>query len=133
MSLYAMTTTGRSLFLCALVGLVVLVGLGAPKTLHAQIQKDTTHWNDADLYQDEEHGSPSYFSVGGGLVAHRLPGDGDCVGRQLIDALDDLSQMLAVDVVEQGDAGRAVGIVLERRDLGGNFGRRRQAGRAGIQ
>ena len=63
-----MTTTGRSLFLCALVGLVVLASLGAPQTLHAQIQKDTTHWNDADLYQDEEHGAPSYFSVGGGLV-----------------------------------------------------------------
>jgi hypothetical protein len=34
----------------------------------AQIQRDTTHWNDEDLYSDDDKSSPSFFSVGGGIL-----------------------------------------------------------------
>ena len=37
----------------------------------AQIEQDTTHWNDADLYV-EEPSSPSFFSVGGGVLGGYL-------------------------------------------------------------
>src|SRR3954468_16858010 len=40
----------------------------APRLGHAQIATDTTHWNDEFLYQDEDKGSPSFFSVGGGVL-----------------------------------------------------------------
>ncbi len=39
-----------------------------PRWAAAQIQRDTTHWNDEELYQDEDQGSPSFFSVGGGIL-----------------------------------------------------------------
>lgn len=46
----------------------------APAKLLAQIQQDTTHWNDEELYQDEDKSSPSYFSVGGGVLgAYFIP------------------------------------------------------------
>jgi len=40
----------------------------APRMGLAQIATDTTHWNDEFLYQDEEKGAPSFFSVGGGVL-----------------------------------------------------------------
>ena len=62
MTLYAMNLTRRSIFLFV-AGLLAL----APRLSHAQIQKDTTHWNDEDLYV-EDKSSPSFFSVGGGIL-----------------------------------------------------------------
>ncbi|MDP4198181.1 MAG: hypothetical protein Q8922_01980 [Bacteroidota bacterium] len=38
-----------------------------PRGVHAQITRDTTHWNDEELYQEDKT-SPSFFSVGGGLL-----------------------------------------------------------------
>ena len=62
-----MNLSRRSIYL---VAVMLFAGLGAvtPRTLLAQIQKDTTHWNDEDLYKDEDRGAPSFFSVGGGLL-----------------------------------------------------------------
>ncbi len=48
------------------IGLLLM--LGAPRWAAAQIQRDTTHWNDEELYQDEDKGMPSFFSVGGGIL-----------------------------------------------------------------
>ncbi len=52
--------------------LILLIFFGAsmtfPRILLAQIQRDTTHWNDEELYQDEDKGAPSFFSVGGGIL-----------------------------------------------------------------
>src|ERR1035437_10848313 len=46
----------------------------APRWAMAQIQKDTTHWNDEELYQDEDKNAPSFFSVGGGILgAYFIP------------------------------------------------------------
>jgi hypothetical protein len=46
-----------------------LLGFGSILTtgLRAQIVKDTTHWNDLDLYT-EDATTPAYFSVGGGIL-----------------------------------------------------------------
>src|ERR1017187_10424994 len=46
--------------------LVVLAAF--PARSIAQIQKDTTHWNDEELYADEDKSAPSFFSVGGGIL-----------------------------------------------------------------
>jgi hypothetical protein len=35
----------------------------------AQITRDTTHWNDEELYTEEDKSSPAFFSVGGGFMA----------------------------------------------------------------
>jgi hypothetical protein len=53
-------------------GLLLL--LCAPRWAAAQIQRDTTHWNDEELYQDEDKSAPSFFSVGGGILgAYFIP------------------------------------------------------------
>jgi hypothetical protein len=39
-----------------------------PMRAIAQIQRDTTHWNDEELYTDDDKGAPSFFSVGGGIL-----------------------------------------------------------------
>ncbi|HEY3874239.1 MAG TPA: hypothetical protein VGM92_02085 [Candidatus Kapabacteria bacterium] len=45
-----------------------------PHKLFAQIQQDTTHWNDEQLYEETDQGSPSFFSVGGGVLgAYFIP------------------------------------------------------------
>ncbi len=57
-----MNLSRRSIFLFVAT-LLALV----PRISQAQIQKDTTHWNDEDLYV-EDKGAPSFFSVGGGIM-----------------------------------------------------------------
>ncbi len=46
----------------------LLLMLLAPRWASAQIQRDTTHWNDEELYQDDDKSLPSFFSVGGGIL-----------------------------------------------------------------
>ena len=60
-----MNLTRRSHFLAFI--LILLGTLALPKLVHAQIQQDTTHWNDENLY-GEEKSSPAFFSVGGGAL-----------------------------------------------------------------
>src|SRR6185312_15538230 len=55
----------RSAYLILAVGILAIVS--NPSKLCAQISKDTTHWNDEDLYVGEPT-SPTYFAVGGGIV-----------------------------------------------------------------
>ncbi len=48
---------------------IVLIALAMmPRHAIAQIQRDTTHWNDEELYQEEDKGPPTFFSVGGGFL-----------------------------------------------------------------
>src|SRR5579884_347481 len=48
---------------------IVLIALAMmPRHAIAQIQQDTTHWNDEELYQEEDKGAPAFFSVGGGVL-----------------------------------------------------------------
>jgi hypothetical protein len=60
-----MNLTRRSHFIAFI--LIILGPLALPKLVHAQIQQDTTHWNDEDLYS-EDKSSPAFFSVGGGAI-----------------------------------------------------------------
>jgi hypothetical protein len=60
-----MNLTRRSNFLTIALFLFGFISLG--RMAHAQIQQDTTHWNDEDLYTEEKT-SPSFFSVGGGAI-----------------------------------------------------------------
>ncbi len=60
-----MNLTGSTRFLWITIFLALCV---APRLVHAQIQQDTTHWNDEELYQEEDKGAPAFFSVGGGVL-----------------------------------------------------------------
>ena len=52
---------------------LALVSIILPATASAQIVRDTTHWNDEDLYQ-EAAPPTSFFSVGGGILgAYFIP------------------------------------------------------------
>src|SRR5262245_1217962 len=67
-----MNLTSRSIFLLAAALLVC--GALLPHSVLAQIEKDTNHWNDEDIYQEEDKGAPSFFSVGGGVIgAYFMP------------------------------------------------------------
>ncbi len=57
-----MNLSRRSIFVAA-----IAIAAFVPRGLHAQISRDTTHWNDEELYQ-EDKSSPSFFSVGGGFL-----------------------------------------------------------------
>lgn len=50
-----------------LVAFFLVLGLTVTGTAFAQIEQDTTHWNDEELY-NEEPSSPAFFSVGGGVL-----------------------------------------------------------------
>jgi hypothetical protein len=56
-----MNLTGR------LAALFLFLAISAAGNAVAQIEQDTTHWNDQDLYT-EETSSPAFFSVGGGIL-----------------------------------------------------------------
>jgi hypothetical protein len=55
------------LFSTRLFSLLLLLALTiAPSAALAQIEEDTTTWNDSELYEDEAVEPPAYFAVGGG-------------------------------------------------------------------
>jgi hypothetical protein len=55
------------LFSTRLFSLLLLLALAiAPSAAFAQIEEDTTTWNDSELYEDEATEAPPYFAVGGG-------------------------------------------------------------------
>jgi hypothetical protein len=57
------------LFSTRLFSLLLLLTLAiAPSIATAQIEEDTTTWNDSELYDDEAVESAPYFAVGGGPI-----------------------------------------------------------------
>ena len=57
-----------------LVAALIAPSILAPRWAAAQIARDTTHWNDEDLYQETATPSTSFFSVGGGILgAYFIP------------------------------------------------------------
>ncbi len=62
-------TNRKPIFAAAL-----LMALLMPRWAAAQIVRDTTHWNDENLYEQEAAPSTSFFSVGGGILgAYFIP------------------------------------------------------------
>src|ERR1051325_4843257 len=55
----------KRFFILALVSFLSVTGQRAL----AQITRDTTHWNDEELYTEEDKSAPAFFSVGGGFMA----------------------------------------------------------------
>lgn len=55
------------LFSTRLFSLLLLLALAiTPSAVKAQIEEDTTTWNDSELYDDDAAEAPPYFAVGGG-------------------------------------------------------------------
>jgi hypothetical protein len=66
-----------------IAAVLLLLSLSVTGKALAQIEQDTTHWNDEDLYK-EEPSSPAFFSVGGGVL-----------GGLLMPNLDDFNKYFA--------------------------------------
>jgi hypothetical protein len=72
-----LTNFSKKFTVTSTMALVLLALSLLPKIAQAQIEKDTTHWNDEDLYV-EEKAAPSFFAVGGGVLGgYFMPNLGD--------------------------------------------------------
>ncbi len=71
MKAYRMNLTSSKMIVALAVFTSLVFAFG---TASAQIVRDTTHWNDEELYESEAAPSTSFFSVGGGILgAYFIP------------------------------------------------------------
>jgi hypothetical protein len=55
----------------------------SPAVTQAQIEVDTTSWNDEELYEDEADAPPPYFAVGGGPIGGVFMANLDAFNRNI--------------------------------------------------